>query len=96
MGLCSPVVIVENHDSEDHAAGHHHHDAVEVSTWGQARTQTLLSLCLHASLRVGQLFFLIGLLHCCATFLRPILKIKEKLQSNTVRFKNFPYWTLLL
>ena len=33
MGLRSPVMVIENHNCEDHAAGHHHHDAVEICTW---------------------------------------------------------------
>ncbi len=33
MGVCQPVMVVENHDGGDHAAGHHEHDAVEVGPW---------------------------------------------------------------
>ena len=32
MSISQAVVIVEDHDGADHAAGHHDHDAGEVST----------------------------------------------------------------
>ena len=34
MGVCQPVVVVEDHDGGDHTGGHHEHDAVEVGPWG--------------------------------------------------------------
>ena len=35
MGVCQPVVVVEDHDGGHHAGGHHEHDAVEVCTWSE-------------------------------------------------------------
>ena len=35
MGMGLPVVVVEDHDGGDHAAGHHEHDAVEVGSCGE-------------------------------------------------------------
>ena len=31
VSVCFPVVVVEDHDGGHHTAGHHEHDAVEVS-----------------------------------------------------------------
>ena len=33
VSRCSPMVIIENHNSENNAAGHHHHYTVEVGTY---------------------------------------------------------------
>jgi hypothetical protein len=30
MGVCQPVMVVEDHDGGDNTARHHEHDAVEV------------------------------------------------------------------
>ena len=33
MGVCQPVVVVEDHDGGDAAGGDHEHDAGEVGTF---------------------------------------------------------------
>ena len=35
MHVALSVVVVEDHDGGHHAAGHHEHDAVEVSSCGK-------------------------------------------------------------
>ena len=37
VGVRLAVVVVEDHDGGDDAAGHHEHDAVEVGSCGQFR-----------------------------------------------------------